>query len=272
MLVGIPDIERLAARPESAGAYGTSRFARLTPGDGDFHFAEATVGVVLVDQPRHEARYGDARSRIIPLRPGSGWIFPAGIDGWCAWPSSQSFVNVHLDHRVLGSVGVESPGALPQFAGTLDALTAQLVIGVHLAPADAPRMYRETLLCALAAHLAAHGSRDRKPAPVRDARLARVVEYLHAHVGADLSLEQLAAVAAMSPFHFARSFRRAYGMPPHRFLVSLRIERAKILLATTSLAVAEIAARVGYADPARFRTVFRRHTGVTPSAFRAEAG
>jgi AraC family transcriptional regulator len=268
MLVGVPDIERLAARPESSGAYGTSRFSRLVPGDGDFQFAEATVGLVLVEQPRHEARYGDGRNRVIPLWPGSGWIFPAGIDGWCAWPADQCFINVHLDRDVLGSVGVEDPGTLPQFAGALDPLTAQLVIGVHLAPAEAPRIYRETLLCALAAHLAAVRDGDRKPLPARDPRLARAVAYLEAHLETDVSLEALARVAAMSPFHFARSFRRAYGMPPHRFLVSMRIDRAKILLATTSLAVSEIAALVGYADPARFRAMFRRNTGLTPSAFR----
>jgi AraC family transcriptional regulator len=272
MLVGFPDIESLAARPESSGAYGKSLFARLVPGDGDFQFAEATVGLVLVEQPRHEARYGDGRSRVIPLWPGSGWIFPAGIDGWCAWPADQCFINVHLDRAVLGSVGVENPGTLPQFAGALDPLTAQLVVGVHLAPAEAPRIYRETLLSALAAHLAAGRNGHRQPPPVRDRRLARAADYLHAHVETDVSLEELAGVAAMSPFHFARSFRRAYGMPPHRFLVSMRIDKAKVLLATTSLAVSEIAALVGYGDPARFRAMFRRATGVTPSAFRADRG
>lgn len=273
MLVGIPDFERLAARPESAGAYGTSRFSRLVPGDGDFHFPQVTVGLVLVDQPRHEARYGDARSKVIPLRPGSGWIFPAGIDGWCAWPADQSFINVHLDEQVLSSVGIESPGALRPLAGVLDPLTAQLVIGVHLAPSEAPRIYREMLVSALAAHLAVVGSGDRaKPPPPHDARLARAVDYLHAHFDSDVSLEELAKVAAMSPFHFARSFRRAFGLPPHRFLVSLRIDKAKVLLATTPLAVSDIAARVGYADTTRFRALFRRYTGLTPSAFRADRG
>lgn len=270
MLAGSVDIERLAARPETAGTYGATRFSRLDPGDGAFRFAEATVGLVLVDQPRHEARYGDSPTRGIPLRPGSGWIFPPGLDGWCAWPGDQAFVNVHLDEIALGSAGIEKPDSLRQSAGALDPLTVHLILGIHLAPEGSPRLYRETLLTALAAQLAVTGQPYRKEPPVLDQRLARAVDYLHANAEKDVSLEELAGVAAMSPFHFARSFRRAYGMPPHRFLVSMRVEKAKTLLATTSLPVSEVAARVGYADTARFRELFRRDTGMTPKLFRAE--
>jgi AraC family transcriptional regulator len=83
-----------------------------------------------------------------------------------------------------------------------------------------------------------------------------------------VSLERLADIAAMSPFHFARSFKKATGMPPHQFLASRRIERAKHLLKMTGLPIVEVAFRVGYENVSHFTQLFRRMTGGTPGQFR----
>lgn len=102
-----------------------------------------------------------------------------------------------------------------------------------------------------------------------DARFQRAANYIEEHLAEDVSIETLAGLAAMSPFHFARSFKRACGESPHAYLVGRRIARARILLETTKLPVAEIAWRVGYSDTSRFTALFKRALSVTPGAYRA---
>ena len=74
----------------------------------------------------------------------------------------------------------------------------------------------------------------------------------------------------MSPFHFARLFRRSSGEPPHRFVIRHRIARACQFLAQPELTVAEISRRVGSRTPSHFTTVFRRVSGRTPSGYRTD--
>lgn len=91
-------------------------------------------------------------------------------------------------------------------------------------------------------------------------RLARVVDYIEANLGSPLSLEQLAAVAALSPFHFLRSFRRAVGVSPHGYVTIRRMERAReSLLAGDEIAC--VTAEAGYASRSWFMAAFRRHFG-----------
>ncbi|HEV2801956.1 MAG TPA: helix-turn-helix domain-containing protein [Pyrinomonadaceae bacterium] len=102
-----------------------------------------------------------------------------------------------------------------------------------------------------------------------DRRIRRAVELMHSHLAEELPLEELASAAYLSPFHFARLFKKLTGLPPHAYLAALRIERARTLLATTDDSITEIAARVGYANSSHFGKAFRQFTGLTPRAFRA---
>jgi AraC family transcriptional regulator len=102
-----------------------------------------------------------------------------------------------------------------------------------------------------------------------DRRVRRAVELMHARLDRELPLEELAAAAYLSPFHFARLFKKATGASPHAYLAALRIERARQLLAATDLSVTEIGSRVGYQSPSHFGKAFRRATGRAPRAFRA---
>lgn len=102
-----------------------------------------------------------------------------------------------------------------------------------------------------------------------DRRIRRAVELMHAKLGEDLALDEIAAAAYLSPFHFARLFKKLTGSAPHAYLAALRATRAQTLLADTDLSVTEIAARVGYQSPSHFTKAFRQATGLTPRAFRA---
>jgi AraC family transcriptional regulator len=100
-------------------------------------------------------------------------------------------------------------------------------------------------------------------------RLRRVTEYITTHLGEDLTLARLGAVACMSPYHFARLFQRSTGLPPHRFVVRARVDHAAVLLAAPVVRIAEISRALGFCSPSHFSAVFRRIMGVTPRTYRA---
>lgn len=96
----------------------------------------------------------------------------------------------------------------------------------------------------------------------------RTTEYLREHMAKDISLIELAGLAKLSPFHFARAFKQTVGKPPHAYQCSLRVARAKDLLDQTDIPVIEIAAMVGYESPQALARMFRRELGVSPTQYR----
>jgi len=103
-------------------------------------------------------------------------------------------------------------------------------------------------------------------------RLRRVTQYIRENLQRELRLAELSASVHMSPYHFARLFRRSTGLPPHKFVVRCRIDAARTLLAARRSPIAEIAQLVGFRTQSHFTTTFRRVIGLTPSAYRSEAG
>jgi AraC family transcriptional regulator len=102
-----------------------------------------------------------------------------------------------------------------------------------------------------------------------DRRIRRAVELMHTHLENDLPIEEIAAAAHLSTFHFSRLFKKLTGTTPHAYLAMLRTSQAQKLLAETDLSITEIGARVGYTNPSHFAKVFRQATGLSPRDFRA---
>jgi AraC family transcriptional regulator len=104
-------------------------------------------------------------------------------------------------------------------------------------------------------------------------RLARAQACIRDHLAETLHVEQIAAAANLSPFHFARLFKKATGQSPHIYLTERRVEHAKLLLRTTDLSLMEVGSRSGFKTQGHFTGVFHRYAGVTPRVFRmAERG
>lgn len=95
------------------------------------------------------------------------------------------------------------------------------------------------------------------------------VAYINDHLAQELSLEDLATQAALSPFYFSRLFKRETGFSPHQYILTARISNAKFLLQSTGDSVKRICFTVGFTSESSFCTAFKKETGLTPSEYRA---
>lgn len=94
-----------------------------------------------------------------------------------------------------------------------------------------------------------------------------VAAHIEEHLAEPISLSDLAELARLSTYHFARAFKRSFGVPPHRFHVTRRIERAMVLLVESAMSVTEIGLTVGFSETSAFTATFRKLTGFTPTAY-----
>jgi AraC family transcriptional regulator len=99
-------------------------------------------------------------------------------------------------------------------------------------------------------------------------RLQRVLAIIDERLDGPIPVHELAAEVHMSPYHFARMFKQSTGQAPHLYITWQRMDRAKDLLAQTTLPLAEVAKRVGYRTQAHFTGVFHERVGITPRAYR----
>ncbi|PJI41575.1 MAG: hypothetical protein CTR54_14405 [Rhizobium sp.] len=103
------------------------------------------------------------------------------------------------------------------------------------------------------------------------ASLRRTIDYMRSRVADDPSLEEIAAAAGLSQFHFLRAFKASTGRTPFQWLQDFRIELACGLLAATDMPLAQVALDVGFKNQSHFTNVFRRSTGTTPAQWRSRA-
>ncbi len=139
----------------------------------------------------------------------------------------------------------------------------------------ASRMYAEMASLMLAGHIIQRycdcgypTPRPNVSHPLDHARVRRVLDYMADHISDQITLEELAHVACLSTFHFARVFALAVGVPPHRYLSRMRLENAMAALAVGRLPLSEIALGACFSSQASFTRAFRRATGMTPGEYR----
>jgi AraC family transcriptional regulator len=139
----------------------------------------------------------------------------------------------------------------------------------------AGRMFVETSALMLAArliHSYSDSGSSRPSAPTAHklcfAKVRRVLEYISAHLSAEITLAELAQVAGVSKFHFARMFTRAVGVSPCRYLTRARLAAAMAEVAAGKSPLAQIALNARFSSQASFTRAFRRATGMTPGEYR----
>jgi len=154
----------------------------------------------------------------------------------------------------------------PRIAGL-----CQLLANEHWDDADGLLRTNETAHEVLSLLLRAQGVRRTGAALKGGLSVAtrrRLRDYIEYHLAEPLTLGELAKVAALSEFHLARMFRESFGLPPAAWIAQQRLERARTLLRTTALPLAQIAGLCGYANASHFSHRFREGVGVSPGAYR----
>ncbi|WP_019646856.1 AraC family transcriptional regulator [Novispirillum itersonii] len=181
----------------------------------------------------------------------------------------------YLDPQLFSDVAAEDgrPGAPLFLSSVLDDPDLATDLRAFHAAAELPgqsALQRDTQLRGLISRLIRRHAvtrPDGTPAGREPAAVRRVRAYLDAHPADDLSLADLGRLAGLSPLYLARSFRKAFGVPPHAYQILKRIEQASARLRAGE-APATVAQSCGFADQSHMTRQFRRAHGVTPGAFR----
>ena len=254
----------------------------LTPGDRGLIYSSP---LQVVNWEREaEAMTFSINPRL--LLPSARQLIPA-VTGELLWvqqgvpnqpqPITLYVHSVLIIHATYESLQVERVEIVPHFH-TRDPLLSHITLVLKAESEIAGitgRLYAESLINALAVHLlrrmgTCRPSVEGRTDPLSKPKLRRTTEYIEAHLEEALSLTDIAAVAQMSPDHFARLFRHATGRTPHQYVIICRIERAKHLLVETTLPIIDISRQVGFTDQSYFTAVFRKHVFTTPKEYRAD--
>ncbi len=257
------------------------RLDRVSTPAGDLVEYRPTAHVVSVATGARRAidvMVPNAPLQHVVVTPGQVHILTANVPVGIRLFGPAENIVVTLSPRLLSEVSPrpdEPHVGLRTGFGLEDGLIQQLVYALQEeALSTEPHSdYIRSLAGALAAHLVRKYADRGKPRLARARRvvrpeLASVLEYIEQNLDGRLTLPKLAEVARLSVFAFVRRFKTITGLPPHRYVLRKRVERAKVLLADAALNIAEVALRCGFGDQSSFTTTFRRLTLQTPSAYR----
>ena len=234
--------------------------------------------VTLTDSGRTERTLVRLEGRVAyegADRPGALSFVPAGIEREYSYRGADlTYTGLWIDAACVDAIlGPEANRVAPLINGHdrfVRALLTELQASIRSALRPSS-LYVEHIAALVLLHLARRGrnAKPRRQEPGLDGRhVERVRDYVNAHLDAELSVHDLAALVNLPPDRFARSFRAATGRPPYAYVLQQRVACAERLLHTTELSLAEIAQAVGFSSQSHFTSTFRRLSGLTPNACR----
>jgi AraC family transcriptional regulator len=219
--------------------------------------------------------------------PGMLWLTPAGSPEEIIEISSPLPQALHVflpaaqfSSRVLKGGGYNGNIERLRYEGGFRDSLLESILRSLLVEIQAPTRYGALLADGLAATLAArlihrYAGLNCDSSPARShgrgldpRRLKRVCEFIAANLDRELRLNQLARVACLSRCHFARAFKQATGHTVHQYLTTVRLERAKELLAANESSIADIALQCSFSSQANFTKAFVRSLGISPGRYR----
>lgn len=207
-------------------------------------------------------------------------ITPAGQSIGAFWEKPIDHLGIFLEPEFVLQTAIEN-----RFSSSFEFLETyedkdplMQHIGLALlaeANAETPsgKLYADSLVQTLTLHLLKNYStanvvQEHLNGGLSGYKLRRVTDFINANLEEDLSLGEIAAVADLSQFHFARAFRKTTGLTPQQYVMHQRIERAKELLSKDDLPLVEISLRAGFKNQSHFTTLFRKFTKLTPKTWR----
>ena len=250
-----------------------SLYSWIPPGEDSGSTKPYQIGVSFTG---HRGAVHQTASRVgeSDITPGSVFVTASEPIRWLSVREASESLEMYPDPDTVARIAGRRVEVDPLFGGEDPVVVgvASILKRAHLKPGSVGNLQASTLVHILIRHLLERhaGLRLENASGTRlDPRtLARVDSFMKGSLAESISLEDLAAVARMSPFHFNRAFRRSTGLPPHQYLTMLRMERAKGFLLEGRMTVDEIAKSVGLRNLNHFRRQFRKFTGFNISEVR----
>lgn len=227
-----------------------------------------------------EQRLGK-RSEKINVRDGDVIIIPANVPHQASWDREHSYIRLSLEPKKLVHLqpltDLDTIELIPCFQKA-----DPLILGIGLALKTeiesngiGGQLYSDSLINTLAAHLLRHYSTRKSPIlenkdGLSKYKLRQVIEYINDQIDRHFNLDELAAIAHMSPSYFSYLFKRSTGYSPHQYVIRLRVERAKQLLIQEKLTIADIAYSLGFTHQSHLNRHFKRLVGITPKKFQQQ--
>jgi len=254
---------------------------RLSAGDLPKHrHKEHTILISLTDGCKGELTTGSGLGMRGTQTKGGVSILPSGLEHQASVEGTSEHLALYLEPKLITRAAAES-----RLNGTLEIAerytrSDPVINNVGLAllaelnsEGLSGRLYAESLANVLAIHLLRYyATKDfslpRYQGGLSGPKLRQVTEFIATHYAQEIKLAELAQVAGMSNFHFAREFKRTTGTSPHQYLIQFRVERAKALLGNDELPLVEVGLRSGFSHQSHFTRLFRKVTGTTPHSYR----
>ena len=241
---------------------------------------EHVVIVSLTDDCEGELITGSGIGIRGTRKRGNICVLPAGLEHQAALEGDSEHLALYIDPLLIAKAASDS-----QAAGNFEiaerytrsdkviSSIAMALLGELNSEGLSGRLYGESLANVLAVHLLRYYAiTTSRPVTftggLSATKLRQVTDYIGDNYSRDLKLAELAQVAGMSSFHFAREFKRTTGITPHQYLINHRVERAKAMLAKPNLPLTEVSLRSGFSHQSHFTRLFRRITGTTPHSYR----
>lgn len=269
------------AGPRKATTRGSVISSVRNPGSQTFLAKEHAVGIVLAPARKLRASLGSDRITEYDAPIGCIAVNPAGVDSSLAWSETRKNLVVAIPPQILSELALQEFDLAnvelePPPFGTVDLIALGIAqrISVELTGKATPNeLYLDSLVTLFSTHLLRTYANNMRQIPSPRGGLSaksarRVEEYLREHFTEKVHVAELAAVAGISPNHFIVRFAKTFGMPPHRYLINLRLDLAEKLLAEGEIAIAEIAYMAGFSDQSHLATTMKRYRGRTPTELR----
>lgn len=209
-------------------------------------------------------------NHVVVVHPGEVHTGHAGVPS--GWKYRMFYPEVSLLQRAAQELN-PAITSLPYFPNAViaDPELAEQMRRLHMVLEDAgSRLERDSrFLWTFAQMIARHADCRSEMIAIRGTgclALQPTLDYLHAHYAESVSLEQLAGLANLKPLRFLRLFQREMGLPPHAYLLKVRVERAKQLLAL-GVPIAQVAFDTGFSDQSHLNRHFKRWIGITPGQY-----
>lgn len=207
-------------------------------------------------------------------------MMPVGQTLYANWSKEYEYVTVDFSQNYLAQMALEMNISgrveMKETVSKKDILIQHLGLA-FLAEAEkketSSRLYSESIAHTLMFHLIKNYStadfqEKNLSGGLSGNKLRKVTDFINDNLESDLTLSEIAKVAGLSHFHFARAFRKTTGVTPQQYITNRRIEKAKELLAKSNLPIVEVGFQAGFKNQSHFTTLFRKFTSLTPKIWR----